>query len=211
VLSFVVTAERIGMHCRDGAQRVASLPGQARRSFLKFDHVRAVINPHGAKLAEDILTEQSIKIHVKHLLQLVQIHNGNLLRGPHMTTQLKISGAPQRISDQPGARLMAGHALQLKTNVTVDFCANDSSVGAGIEQKYSGITVHFAFHNNQGLHGAERDADRAGMCEIRQGNQQEEQESQRARKRPATLGAHGAHWRAPGYVAPCVQNGAAAG
>jgi hypothetical protein len=49
------------------------------------------------------------------------------------------------------------------------------------------------------------------MCEIRQGNQQEEQESQRPRKRPATLGAHGAHWRAPVYVAPYVQNGAAAG
>jgi hypothetical protein len=53
-------------------------------SFLKFNYVGPVINPHGTELAQEILAEQSVEFHVEHLLQLVQIHDGNLLRGPNI-------------------------------------------------------------------------------------------------------------------------------
>jgi hypothetical protein len=46
--------------------------------------VGAVVDAHGTELAEEILAKQSVKVHVKHLLQFVEIHDGNLLRGPNI-------------------------------------------------------------------------------------------------------------------------------
>jgi hypothetical protein len=53
-----------------------------KRSFLEFDCVGAVIDAHGTELAEEILAEQGVKVDVQHLLQLIQVHDGDLLRDP---------------------------------------------------------------------------------------------------------------------------------
>jgi hypothetical protein len=181
--------EEIGIHLALG-----DLEGRIGRSFLKFDHVRVVVNSDGAELAKEVLPQQCVKLHVKHLLQLVQVHNGNLLRSPHILAQPDIGRAPQRISDQASGPLAVRHALQLETKVVaVNFCADDGSVGPRIQQKYGGITVHPAFHNNQRLHGAEGNSDRAGMRGIPQRDQQERQESQHAETRPVTSRARSWH------------------
>ena len=38
------------------------------RLFLEFNDAGAVIDPHGTELAQEILAEQPVKIHVEHLL-----------------------------------------------------------------------------------------------------------------------------------------------
>jgi len=136
-------------------------------SFLKFDHMRAVVDAYGAELAKEILAQQRVKLHVKHLLQLLQVHDGDLLCSPHILAQPHIGGTSQRISDQASAPLSARHARQLEPNVTVNFCADDGTVGASIQQKYGGIAVHSALDNDQRLHGTEWNSHRAGMGGIR--------------------------------------------
>jgi len=176
--------------------------------LLQLDHVRAVVNPYGTELAEEVLAQQSVELHVKHLFQLVQVHDGNLLRSPHILAQFDIGRTAQRISGEAGGPLAAGHALEVEARVTVNLCAHDGSVGAGIQQEYGSVTVHFAPDDNQGLHGAEGNSYRAGMRRIGHRSQQEQQQNQRVTKRQATLSAPS---NTRDYQAACIQNGAAAG
>ena len=169
--------------------------------------MRAVVNPHGTELPQEVLAQQSVKVHVKHLLQLIEVHDGDLLRSPSIVRQLDVRRAPQRISVKAGASMARRHSLKIKPSIAIDFCADNGPIGAGVEQKCGGITIHFTFKNNQGLHSAEVNSDYAGMRGIGQRHQQEHQEGQRASKRPAALRAH---WTAPPFLAQCVQNGAAA-
>ena len=81
------------------------------RSFLKFDYVRSIVNPYRAELAEEILAQQSVKIHVKHLLELVQVHDGDLLGGPCILAQPDIGRTSQRISGEARAPLAPRRAL----------------------------------------------------------------------------------------------------
>jgi hypothetical protein len=170
--------------------------------------VRVVIDAHGAELAEEILAQQSVEVHVKHLLKLGQVHDGDLLSGPHILAELDIGRTPQGISGEAGAPLAAGHALEVEASVTINFCAHDGSVGAGIQHEYGNVTVHFALDDNQGLHSTEGNSYRAGMRRVGHWRQQEQQQSQRSRKRQETLGAPS---NTPTYPAAGIQNGAAAG
>jgi len=151
--------------------------------FLQLDHVRPVINPHGTELAEEVLAKQSVKVHVKHLPQLVEVHDGNLLRSPHILGQADIGGTPQRISGKARGPQTVRDALQLETSVTVNFCAYNGSVGAGIQQECGSVTIQFALDDNQGLHGAEGNSDGAGVGGDRHRSQQQQEQSQHARKR----------------------------
>jgi hypothetical protein len=144
---------------------------------------------------------------MKRLLQIVQVHNRNLLRGPYPVTQLDIRRATQRIADQAGSRRATRRALQFKPSVAINFCADDSAIGAGIQQKCGGITVYFAFYDNQRLHGAEGNSDRTGMRGIGQRYQEKEQQSQCARPSPMTLRVQSRRRTVP----VCVQNGVARG
>ena len=168
----------------------------------------AVIDAHGTELAEEVLAQQSVEVHVKHLLQLVQVHDGDLLGHPHILTQAEIGRPPQRVSGEASRSLAMRHALELEASVAIDFCAHDGSVGAGVQDERGGVTIHFSQDDDQGLHGAEGNSDRSGMRGIGHGRQEEQQESQRARERQGTPGAQ-RNTRA--YLAACVQNGGAAG
>jgi hypothetical protein len=170
--------------------------------------VRPVINPHRTELAEEVLAQQSVEVYVKHLLQFIEVHDGDLLRSPHILGQADIGGTPQRISGEASGSLAVRHALQFEASVTVNFCAHDGSVGAGIQQECGGVTIQFALDDNERLHGAKGNSNRAGMRGIRHRRQKEQQESQRARKRQATLGARR---NTPDRSAACIQNGGAAG
>ena len=52
---------------------------------------------------------------------------------------------------------------EVEPSVAVNSCADDGSISTCIQQKCGGITVHLAFHNDQRLHSAEGNSDRAGM------------------------------------------------
>ena len=168
----------------------------------------AVIDAHGTELAEEVLAQQSVEVYVKHLLQLVQVHDGDLLGHPHILAQAEIGRPPQRVSGEASRPLAMRHALELEASVAIDFCAHDGSVGAGVQDERGGVTIHFSQDDDQGLHGTEGNPDRSGMRGIGHGRQEEQQESQRARERQGTPGAQ-RNTRA--YVAACVQNGGAAG
>jgi len=176
--------------------------------FLKLDQVGAVIDPNGTELAKEVLAEQSVEIHVKHLLQLAQVHDRDLLRNPYILAQAEIGWTPQRISSEASRPLAVRNALEVEASITVNLCAHDGSVSAGIQDEYSDVTIHFALDDNQGLYGAEGNSDRARMRGIGNRRQEEQQESQRTRERQGTP-------RVPrntrAYLAACVQNGGAAG
>ena len=100
------------------------------------------------------------------------------------------------------------HALELEASVAIDFCAHDGSIGAGVQDERGGVTIHFSQHDDQGLHGAEGNSDRSGMRGIGHRRQEEQQESQRVRKRQ---GRPGAQRNTRACLAACVQNGGPAG
>ena len=111
--------------------------------------MRAVIDAHGTELAEEVLAQQSVEVHVKHLLKLVQVHDGDLLRDPHIFAQAEIGRTPQRISGEASSALAARHALELEASVAINLRAHDGSVGAGIQHECGGVTIHFALNDNQ--------------------------------------------------------------
>ena len=154
------------------------------------------------------MTQQSVEVHVQHLLQLVQVHDGDLLGNPHILAQAEIGGTPQRISDEASRTLAVRHTLELKASGAINLCAHDGSVGTGIQHERGGVTIHFALDDNQGLHGPEGNSDRAGMRGIGHWRQEEQHEDQRMRERQGTSGTQ-RNTRA--YPAACVQNGGAAG
>ena len=168
----------------------------------------AVIDAHRTELAEEVLAQQSVEVHVKHLLQLVEVHDGDLLRKPNIVAEPDVGRAPQRVSGEASGALAMRHALEFEAGVAINLCAHDSSVGTGVQDERGGVTIHFSQDDNQGLHGAEGNSYRSGMRGIGYGRQEEQQESQRARERQGTPGAQ-PNTRA--YVAACVQNGGAAG
>ena len=170
--------------------------------------MRAVINPNRTELAEEVLTQQSVEIHVKHLLQLVQVHDGDLLSNPYILTQAEIGGTPQRVSGETSSPWTVRHALQREASVAINFCADDGSVRARIQHECGEVTIHFALDDNQGLYGAEGNSYRARVREIQHWRQEEQQESQGTREPQGTPGAQRNTRASP---SACVQNGGAAG
>ena len=168
----------------------------------------AVIDAHGTELAEEVLAQQSVEVHVKHLLQLVEVHDGDLLRKPNIVAEPDVGRAPQRVSGEASGALAMRHALELEAGVAINLRAHDGSVGAGVQDERGGVTIHFSQDDNQGLHGAEGNSYRSGVRGIAYGRQEEQQESQRAREHQEIPGAQ-PNTRA--YLAACVQNGGAAG
>jgi hypothetical protein len=190
------------------SEKAAGKTAVLQALFLKFDDVGAVIDPNRPELAEEVLAQQSVEVHVKHLLQLVEVHDGHLLAYPHVLAQAEIGRTPQRVSGEASGALAMRHALELEAGVAVNLRAHDGSVGAGVQDERGGVTIHFSQDDDQGLHGAEGNPDRSGMRRIGHGRQEEQQESQSARGRQGTPGAQ-RNTRA--YLAACVQNGGAAG
>ena len=168
----------------------------------------AVIDAHGTELAEEVLAQQSVEVHVKHLLQLVEVHDGDLLRHPNILAQAEICRTPQRVSGEASGALAMRQALEFEAGVAINLRAHDGSVGAGVQDERGGVAIHFSQDDDQGLHGAEGNSDRSGMRGIGHGHQEERQESQSAREHQGTPGAQ-RNTRA--YLAACVQNRGAAG
>jgi len=46
---------------------------------LQLDHVRFIVDPHGAELVQDVLPQQTVKGDLKALREFFQVHHGNQL------------------------------------------------------------------------------------------------------------------------------------
>src|SRR5882762_10351394 len=114
----------MGVGAANSEKAAARPPHSKGWLFLELDQVGAVIDAHGTELAEEVLAQQSVEVHVKHLLELVEVHDGDLLRHPHILAQAEIGRASQRISGEASSALAVRHGLKLKASLTVNFCAH---------------------------------------------------------------------------------------
>lgn len=139
-----------------------------------------VVDAHGSELPEDVLAEEAIEVQFEHAFQIFEVHHRDGLPEPFALAQDEIGGAAKRISGHANASRFARILRQSQLVVAVSFGADDGAIGAGIEQKRGAIAVHFAFHKDHGLNGAERHVKRSGASAIRQRDKQENGERQYA-------------------------------
>jgi hypothetical protein len=139
-----------------------------------------VVDAHGAELAEDVLPEQAVEVQFEHAFQIFEVHHRDGLPEPLALAQDQIRGAAKGISGQADASGFARILRQSQLVVAVSFGADNGAIGAGIEQKRGAIAVHFAFHEDHGLDGAEWDVKCSGASAIRQRDEEEKEERQHA-------------------------------